>query len=317
MPDGKERISFLTCIGLKVTKKFYDHDQVLIKTKTGIDIAKIGEDKAAVICKFYSDDDGKTWDMEMLLDEKTPLYKKYDGYTLVFMNTIGQVHKIPSGPNKGRYIMAAPMYAAASHEKLTDNFRNHPCVGSGIIYSDDQGDTWKMDGMISDYIANEASAVSIENGEAILMIRRLNQMDRLEENPLGLAIDSEKGKRMANKSYDGGKTWSKPFFIDISEVRCHGTLSRVNNRLYFSIPAGLKDKNQIKDNWDDDRIRGTIYFSDDEGITWKHKVVEENYFSYSTIGPLGVNYIITFFSRGGHGRYGIGYRIFTDAWLEK
>jgi len=316
-PDGTERVSFLTCIGLKVTKKFYDHDPEKLKVKTGIDLNEVGKEKAAVICRYYSDDDGQTWKQEMLVGEKTPLYKNYDGYTPVFMNLIGQVHEIPEGEFEGRLILAAPIYSVPDSTPMTDNFRNHPCTGSGVIYSDDQGESWKLDGMITDYTANEASAVSIEDGEAILMIRRLNNPGRYEENPLGLAIEEEKGKRMANKSIDGGKTWSDPFFVDISEVMCHGTLCRINNRLYFSIPAGLPDKEQVKEHWDDDRIRGAIYFSDDEGITWNNKIIEPTYFSYSTIGKLKEGHLITFFSRGGHGRFGIGYRIFTDAYLDQ
>ncbi|MBV6643747.1 MAG: exo-alpha-sialidase, partial [Cyclobacteriaceae bacterium] len=76
------------------------------------------------------------------------------------------------------------------------------------------------------------------------------------------------------------------------------------------------DYDQVKENWDDDRIRGSIFYSDDEGVSWKASVVEESYFSYSTVGKLGNTQMITFFSRGGHGRFGIGYRIFTDEWLE-
>ena len=309
LPDGKECISFLTCVGLRITRKFYDYDPDLLKKKTGIDLSVIGEDKAAVICRFYSVDDGETWNMETLTGDDTPLYKNYEGFTPVFMNIIGQVHKIPDGKFKDRLIIAIPVYAAAENEKLTNNFRNHPCVGSGIIYSDDGGAHWKMNGMIADYLANEASAVSTINGEDLLMIRRLNQANRLEENPLGLKI-------MAVTSNDGGKTWSDPDFVEISEILCHGTLARVGDRLYFSIPAGLEDKSKIKEHWDNDRIRGTIYYSDDGGNTWKHKMVEPAYFSYSTIGKLSEDHMITFFSRGGHGRFGIGYRIFTDQWLD-
>jgi len=99
-------------------------------------------------------------------------------------------------------------------------------------------------------------------------------------------------------------------------VFCQGTLARIDSRLYFSIPNGLEDKDQEKEHWDDDRIRGAIYYSDDEGISWKYKIIEPAYFSYSTVGKLSEDNMITFFSRGGHGRFGIGYRIFTDRWLD-
>lgn len=317
MINENERISFLTCVGLKVTKRYYKNDIALIKENTSIDIDEIGINKAAVLCRYFSDDDGATWNIEVLNGDKTPLYKNYNGFTPVFMNTIGQVHAIKEGEYKGRMILAAPMYSVADKDSITDNFRNHKCSGTGIIYSDDLGETWKMDGMITDYLANEASAVSIENGEALLMIRRSNKANPNLVNESSLKIVPGVNERMAHKSHDGGETWSDPYFVDISDIMCHGTLARFDNRLYFSIPSGMEDRNKPKKLWDDDRVRGAIYFSDDDGETWDSKVVEDGYYSYSTVGELTDDYLITFFSRGGHGRYGIGYRIFTYDWLTR
>ena len=72
-----------------------------------------------------------------------------------------------------------------------------------------------------------------------------------------------------------------------------------------------------KEKWDDDRVRGSIFFSDDEGATWTYKIIEESYYSYSTVGALNDHQMISFFSRGGHGRFGIGYRVFTDKFLDQ
>ena len=315
--DGKERISFLTCVGLKVTKKFYNQDFAKIYEETGIDIKEIGDDKAAVLCRYYSEDDGNSWKKEYLSGDETPLYKNYDGFTPVFMNTIGQVHKIQKGAYQGRMILAAPIYAVEDADSITNNFRNHKCVGSGIIYSDDQGQSWKMDDFIKDYVANEASAVSVNDGKEILMVRRINNADRYKEYNILDSINPGIEQRIAHKSSDGGKSWSQPYLLSISEIKCHGTLAKIDDRLYFSIPAGLKDKSIVKKHWDDDRIRGSIYYSDDEGDTWKSKVIEESYYSYSTVGKLNDELMITFFSRGGHGRFGIGYRIFSDTYLDQ
>lgn len=312
--ESGERISFLTCVGLKVTKAYYDNDIHLLKEKTGIDLNMVGTDKAAVLCRYYSDDDGATWHLEVLTGEKTPLYKDYKGYTPVFMNTIGQVHKIKEGPHAGRYILAAPIYAVPDGEIITDNFRNHACSGSGVIYSDDKGESWQMEGMITDYLANEASAVAINRGEELFMIRRYMDLRQLEKNPARSKLIPQNGERIAHTSSDGGLSWSGPKLINISHVRCHGTLARINNRLYFSIPGGLGGME--KQAWDADRVNGSIYFSDDDGLTWNHRIIEESYFSYSTVGKLSDEYRIAFYSRGGHGDKGIAYRIFTDGWLE-
>ena len=96
----------------------------------------------------------------------------------------------------------------------------------------------------------------------------------------------------------------------MSGIRCHGTLARAGGRLYFSIPAGIGE--------DGERTRrcGTIYYSDDKGKTWAGKLVEEGTFSYSTAGRLTDDVRIVFFGSGRMGDEGLGYRIFTDEWLE-
>jgi hypothetical protein len=302
-------------VGLTVTRAYYGNDLDLMREKTGIDLARVGRDKAAVLVRYRSEDDGATWHMETLTGEQTPLYKNYGGYTPVFLNAIGQVHRVEEGSYKGRMILAAPIYAVPDGEQRTDNFRNHPSCGSGILYSDDLGETWQMDGLIADYLGNEASAVSIHAGKELLMLRRYMDVRQLKKNPSRSALVPQAGERLAHTSADGGKTWSAPFLVNVSHVRCHGTLARIGDRLYFSIPKGIGRKPKLV--WDADRVKGSIYHSDDEGRTWRHAVIEPGYFSYSTVGQLVDRYRITFYSRGGHGDKGIGYRIFTDAWLDK
>jgi sialidase-1 len=314
--NGKEQISFITCVGLKVTKKYYDYDFQKVFAETGIDIDKIGSEKASVLCRYYSDDDGKTWNKEFLTGDKTPLYKKDKGHTLVFLNTIGQVHKINEGINKGRLIVAAPMRLVPESDTLSNNFRDHVCSGSGIIYSDDQGVSWSLGGNIIDYLGNEASVVSLNKGNKLFMIRRLNKIEGYKKYLSDSIKIPQVNERIAHKSFDGGKTWSELFFVNISDIKCHGTLAKINDRLYFTIPVGRKDRSKKMKYWDEDRVRGAVYFSDDLGKSWQHKIIEEEYFSYSTIGKLDEKHRITFFSRGGHGRFGIGCRVFTDEWLE-
>ena len=315
--NGKEQISFITCVGLKVTKDYYDNDFQKVYLETGIDINKIGEDKASVLCRYFSDDDGKTWNKEFLTSDKTPLYKKSKEHTLVFLNTIGQVHTISKGENKGRLIVAAPMRLVSDLDTLSNNFRDHVCSGSGIIYSDDHGESWNLGGNLIDYLGNEASAVSLSNADELFMIRRLNKPEGYKKYWSDSINVPNVNERIAHKSFDGGESWSAPFLLPISDIKCHGTLAKVNDRMYFSIPRGRTDRSKKMKYWDEDRVRGAIYFSDDNGESWQHKIIEEEYFSYSTVGKLDDKHLITFFSRGGHGRFGIACRVFTNKWLEE
>lgn len=197
---------------------------------------------------------------------------------------------------------------------MTSNFRDFVNSGSGVIYSDDQEVSWKMDGMIADYLANESSAVSIDGGEGLLIVRRFNKKEMLVKNPARTSFQPKFGERIFHTGRDGGKTWSEPFTKEISGVRCHGTMAKVGDRIYFSVPKGYGL--DVEDGWEYGRENGTIYFSDDDGKTWSHKVIEKGTFSYNTVGQLTDKYRITFFSRGLMGEDGIGYRIFTDSWLD-
>jgi hypothetical protein len=305
--DGHQRISLLTCVGLRVTREFYGQDPELMKDETGIDLSTVGDDTGYLLCRFYSDDEGESWDLDILDGDRTPLYNEYDGYTPVFLNPIGQVHEITEGPYAGRLIIGAPVYSAPKGQEITDNYRNHPCSGSAVIYSDDHGENWAMDGMIADYLGNEASAVSIGEGKKILMIRRRNRSDWLPLGDSGFRWGA--GERLAHVSEDGGATWSEPQVLNISGIRCHGTLARVGDRLYFSIPCGEEEG--------PNRKRGAIFYSDDDGKTWGHRIIEEGFYSYSTVGRLTGSKRITFFARRGQGTEGVGYVVFTDEWLDR
>lgn len=315
--DDGERISFTCVVDLRVTENYYDRDYDRMKSETGIDIDAVGRETPMVHCRFDSLDNGDSWTMTPLFGDDTPLNKRFDGATLVMLNPIGQVHVIPEGPMAGRMVIGCHLTAVPDGETVTNHFRNHATSGSGAIYSDDQGLTWKMDGMIMDYLGNECSVASIKHGEELLMIRRVNGKKLMDER--APTTDFRPGeKRLAHVSSDCGKTWSDPFALPISEVICHGTLARVGDRLMFSIPAGPEgevEKENVKHQIQ--RMRGTIYFSDDEGETWESKLIEPETFSYSTVGRLNDELNVCFFTISGMGQGGIGCRFFTNDWLSK
>ena len=308
---GRERISVLTMVDLRVTENIYEKDYAAMRDRTGIDMDAVGRDTPMVLCRFDSDDNGDTWTMETLLGERSPLNRRYADGALIMFNPIGQVHVIPEGPWKGRYVMGGPVTVVPEGEPVTNHFRNHRQSGSTVIYSDDQGETWRADGFITDYLANEASVVSVNHGKELLIIRRLNADRMFEEQTPIHDLRPSSMQRVAHTSSDCGKTWSPPFLVDISGVRCHGTLARAGRRLLFSIPNGPESEAQNLS----PRQRGAIYFSGDEGRTWRHRVVEPGTFSYSTVGPLNASRYVALFARSSMGQDGVGCRVFDDDWL--
>ena len=312
--DGRERVSVLTMVDLRGTERLYGHDHSAMREETGIDIDAVGRRTPMVLCRFDSDDGGDSWTMETLLGERSPLNRRYADGTLIMFNPVGQVHVIPEGPCRGRYILGGPVTVVPEGEAVSDYFRDHPQSGSAVLCSDDQGETWRADGFITDYLANEASAVSVRQGEELLIVRRLNPPDRLAERSLSGEVNPGPMQRIAHTSADCGRTWSPPFLVDISGVLCHGTLARCGRRLLFSIPNGSGLSGGGRSHVSE-RRRGAIYCSDDEGRTWRHKVIDPESFSYSTVGPLNESRYITLYARGSMGQDGVGCRVFEDEWL--
>ena len=312
--NGRERVSVLTLVDLRVTEEIYEKDYGKMRDQTGIDIDAVGRDTPMVLCRFDSDDGGDTWTMETLIGDRSPLNHRYSDGTLIMFNPIGQVHVIPEGPHQGRYVMGGPVTVVPEGEAVTNHFRKHHQSGSAVIYSDDQGNTWRADGFITDYLANEASAVSVNHGEELLLVRRLNSLPKFEDQAPLTNVRPGPMQRVAHTSTDCGKTWSQPFLVDISGVLCHGTLARIEHRLLFSIPNGSGLPESERRNVSE-RQRGAIYFSTDEGQTWRHRIVETGTFSYSTVGPLNESQHITLFARNSMGQDGVGCRVFDDEWL--
>ncbi|MFC1525695.1 hypothetical protein ACFL6X_02670 [Candidatus Latescibacterota bacterium] len=312
--NGRERVSVLTMVDLRVTEDLYERDYGRMRDRTGIDIDAVGRDTPMVLCRFDSDDGGDTWAAEALTGDRSPLNRRYADGTLIMFNPIGQVHVIPEGPHRGRYIMGGPVTVVPEEETITNHFRNHLQSGSAVIYSDDQGDTWHAPGFITDYLANEASAVSINHGEDLLLVRRLNSLGMFESHAPLTEVRPGPAQRVAHTSPDCGQTWSQPFLVDISDVRCHGTLARIDHRLLFSIPNG-SDLPVSERPHASERQRGAIYFSTDEGQTWRYRIVEPETFAYSTVGSLVESQHVVLYARGAMGQDGVGCRVFDDEWL--
>lgn len=312
--DGRAVVSVLTMVDLRGTEDVYGKDYGRMLAQTGIDIEIVGRATPMILCRFDSADAGASWTTTPLSGTASPLNRPLAGGTPIMFNPIGQVHVMPAGPWQGRYIIGGPVTMVPAGTTIGNYFRDHPQSGSGIIYSDDGGRTWQAAGFINDYLANEASAVSLREGQELLIIRRFNGEKHFQRQAPLSDVRPGVNQRLAHTSDDCGKTWSPPFLLNMSHVLCHGTLARDAQRLLFSIPAG-PEETTLAQPLKVSRCRGTIYFSDDEGKSWRHKLVEPETFSYSTVTPIGDGRYIALFARGSMGQDGIGCRGFDAAWL--
>ena len=75
-------------------------------------------------------------------------------------------------------------------------------------------------------------AVSVNRGEELLLVRRLNSRGRIRDLSLFEEVHPGPMQRIAHTSIDCGKTWSRPFLVDISGVlSCPG---RPASALFYS-----------------------------------------------------------------------------------
>ncbi len=291
-PGGGERISILTSISIDETIARIK-DAAKIKEQIGIDISTFTRKAATLVLEFFSDDGGQTWARKEHRGISDRVYERNGRqYYLAFINLIGQVRRVEGGPHAGQLILAGPLRGDYLPSADHPHFRDYP-PSSSVIYSDDNGESWSFGGVVADDTAfahNEASAVSIDEGKRLLMIRRRNR-------------GTEVGK-VLHYSDNGGMTWGAGRVTTIAATRCLQVLESYGDLAFCSAPA---KKN---------RTHGTIYVSDDSGVSWTPKLIEEGPFSYSTVNRLADDYFICAYSRGHHGEQGIGARIFSSAWLQ-
>lgn len=291
--SGGERISLLTSVSMDETLDIHKTPDS-IKEVLGIDMGRFQRKAAALILEFYSDDGGATWSRKEHYDVTDRVYKRNGkDFYVAFMNLIGQVRRIDAGPHAGRLILAGPIRGdylpAVDHPR----FREYS-PSSTIIFSDDNGESWQFGGIIADektaFEFNEASAVPVNDGKRLLMVRRANA-----RNAPG---------KMMHYSDDGGASWGAGILTTIDSTRCLQVLEKCNDIVMCSSPGHKM------------RSRGQIYMSRDDGKTWSKKQIEEKLFSYSTVQHLTGDYYMCAWSRGHHGEIGIAAKVFSGDWLE-
>lgn len=164
-----------------------------------------------------------------------------------------------------------------------------------VIYSDDDGETWKVSQNPGDTNGDEAKLVELNNGDLLMSIRNRAQ-----------------GKRRFSISHDRGVTWSEPFFQnDIIEPACNGDIIRYcynqKNYLLHSIPFHPSDRRNI-----------TILASYDEGVTWPVKrTLVPGEAAYSSLTVLKDGTIGCFVEEGNYPEgFQLNFIRFSPDWLE-
>lgn len=189
-----------------------------------------------------SDDDGVTWTkpQEITKDVKRPEWAWY-------ATGPGVGIRLAHDPHAGRLVVPCDH---SDHDPNGTRKDVESEYGSHVIYSDDQGETWKIGGAIAPKM-NEC------------------QVAELAEPPGGLLLDMRSYRSRACRaqsiSTDGGLTWTEPRDVpELPEPVCQASLIRhswpsgdMPGLLLFSNPADLKQ-----------RINMTFRASRDDGRTW-------------------------------------------------
>ena len=209
------------------------------------------------IFMMSSDDNGKTWSGRRDITKQTQRRCREDekgryvdppapgewGWT-----GLGPVHGIvkQKSPNKGRIVVAG--------RHLAEDSKTY----SHVIYSDDNGQSWKIGGSLS-LRSTESTVVELSNGDIMLNSRSLGGVKR----------------RTVGISKNGGESF-QPAYVDSQLTEPGGvqaSLLRYGSKILFSNPMSTKG-----------RTRGTIRFSEDNGKSWKPYVTyvpRGQYSSYS------------------------------------
>ena len=232
-----------------------DHENDLIR-RTAIDTRRI--------FLLHSDDDGRTWSAPREITRET----KQNDWGWVATGP-GHGIQLQNGPHRNRLVVPA------NHTTATGASYSH------VIYSDDNGQTWNLGGIVPQAGENEATVAELPDGKLLLNMRNYNR---------------ETAKcRALSSSNDGGQTWSSVQYPqDLIEPVCQGSMlnyaphGKITNTLAFSNPASTEERENI-----------TIKLSTDNGKTWPESIlIHKGYGAYSDMVNLGNGNIGIIFEYG-------------------
>ncbi len=235
---------------------------------------------------FYmrSDDDGQTFSKPVEITSAfEPFRKEYDWKVLA------------TGPGHGIQMKNGRLVVPVWLSTGTGGHAHRPSVAS-VIYSDDQGRTWKRGDIAvpnTDESVNpsETMAIQLADGRVALNVRS----------------ESKTHRRLVTYSRDGARGWTKPEFQQqLVEPICMASLTRLSqkpakNRILFSNPDNLgRADGKEEAGKNRDRRNLTVKLSYDEGRTWPvSKPLEPGLSGYSDLAAGAGGTIYCLFERGG------------------
>jgi sialidase-1 len=196
-----------------------------------------------------------------------------------------------TGPGVGVRLSTGRLIIPCDHtEAKTRTNRSH------VIYSDDQGKTWKLGGVLGEK-TNECQIAELSDGRLVLNMRSYHG----------------KNSRAIATSKDGGMTWS-PVTLDetLIEPVCQASLisfdlpgKKRGDRLLFSNPASKK------------REKMTVRLSHDGGKTWPvSRLLYKGPSAYSCLAVLPSGEVGCLYERGTRSAYEtITFARFEVSWL--
>lgn len=217
-----------------------------------------------------SEDHGATWSSPLEFTATT----KADDWTW-YATGPGAGIQIERGPYKGRMIVPCDHI-----EAKTKRYYSH------VIYSDDQGHTWRCGGRTPRDKVNECQVVELADGRLMLNMRN---------------YDRAQTRRQIAFSSDGGETWTdQAFDKGLPEPICQASIRRAQwptggepGLIVFSNPASEKTRTNLV-------VRGTR----DEGASWTlAKTLHKGPAAYSDLVVFDDGTIGCLFEAGEKGPY--------------
>lgn len=156
-----------------------------------------------------------------------------------------------------------------------------------IVYSDDEGATWKVSSASAYNGADEAKLVELNDGTIMISVRT-------------------GGNRGLNKSTDGGITWGTQYTAPFTGGSCNADILRYSNKiLLHSVPDTYYRQNV------------TVYASTDNGATWPYKKsISQLSSGYSSLERLADGSVAIYFEDGTVGDgYTMNFCTFPITWL--